>query len=77
MSKGLTDGGITLNLLSSTLCRSAKFLINIYTTQVCPKMEYSYCLWITGYVGDLRLLERIHSRWTLAVYEPRDLGYAD
>ena len=70
-------GGITSNLLSSTLCRSAEFLINIYTTQVRPKMEYSACLWNTGYVGDLRLLERIQRRWTRAVFELRDLSYAD
>ena len=60
-------GGMTTNLLSSTLARDEKFLMNIYTSHIRPQMEYASGLWNTGYLGDLRLLERVQRRWTRAV----------
>merc|ERR1711891_118975 len=34
-------GGMTTNLLSSTLARDEKFLMNIYTSHIRPQMEYA------------------------------------
>ena len=32
-----------------------------------PVLEYGCCLWNTGYLGDLRLLERVQRRWTRCI----------
>ena len=69
--------GLTSNLLGCTLCRDEKFLINIYTSHVRPKLEYASPLWNVGYLGDLRLLERIQRRWTRAVSGLEDKSYLE
>ena len=69
--------GLTTNLLSSTLSRDAVFLMNIYTSHVRPLMEYCSCLWSVGYLGDMRLLERVQRRWTRAVAGLEDLSYSE
>ena len=70
-------GGLTTNILSSTLCRDASFLMNIYTSHVRPKLEYGSSLWNVRYIGDLQLLERVQRRWTRAVEGLSDLSYND
>ena len=50
-----------------TLSRDSTFLMNVYTSHVQPKLEYASSLWNVGYLGDLRLFERIQRRWTCAV----------
>ena len=56
-------GGLTTNILSSTLCREAEFILNIYKSHIRPKLEYCCSVWNLGYVGDLKLLEGIQRRW--------------
>ena len=68
-------GALTTNLLSSTLCRSPEFIMNIYCSQIRPQLEYGSHLWNTGFVGDLKLLERIQRRWTRAVVGLEDKPY--
>ena len=68
-------GALTTNMLSSTLCRDADFLINIYCSHIRPQLEYGSPLWNMGYVGDLQLLERIQRRWTKAIVNMEDLPY--
>lgn len=58
---------LTNNILSSTVCREAEFIINIYTSHVRPILEYGSSVWNTGYLGDLRQLERVQRRWTRVV----------
>ena len=69
--------GITTNLLTSTLCRDADFLMNIYCSHVRPKLEYCSPLWNLGYMGDTRMLERVQRRWTRAVRGLEDLSYGE
>ena len=42
-----------------TVCRTPEFMLFFFTTHVRPIIEYASCLWNTGYVEDLRKLERI------------------
>ena len=68
---------LTSNILSCTLCRDADFILNIYTMHIRPLLEYGCCLWNTGYLGDLRLLERVQRRWTRSVDGLQDVPYAE
>ena len=70
-------GGLTTNLLSSTICRTPKFMIGVYTSQVRPKLEYASCVWHTGYLGDLQMLEHVQRRWTRAVSGMESLSYGE
>ena len=69
--------GLTSNLLGCTLSRDPKFLMNIYTSHIRPKLEYASSLWNVEYLGDLRLLERIQRRWTRAVSGMADVPYGE
>ena len=68
---------LTTNIFSCTLNREAEFLINIYKSHIRPKLEYCSPLWNVGYMGDLRVLERVQRRWTRAVLGLEDLSYGD
>ena len=70
-------GGLMSELLRSTLCRSEKFMMTLYTSHIRPIMDYCSCVWYTGYVGDTRLLERVQKRWTREVQGLREMNYAD
>lgn len=69
--------GLTTNLLDSTLCRDSDFLLNLYITHVRPKLEYGCQLWNVDYIGDMKLLERIQSRWTRAISGVAEMPYSD
>ena len=58
---------LTSNILASTVCRDSDFILNVYLSHVRPLLEYGSSLWNTGYLGDLKLLERVQRRWTRAV----------
>ena len=60
-------GGLLSNLLRTTVCRSMDFMVALYVSHVRPIMEYCSCVWGTGYLGDLRLLESLQRRWTREV----------
>ena len=68
-------GGLTTNILASTLCREADFVMNIYVSHIRPKLEYCSCVWNLGYLGDTRMLERIQRRWTRQVRGLEDVPY--
>ena len=68
-------GAETTNLLSSTLCKDAEFLLNVYTTHIRPKLDYGSALWNMGYIGDMKLVEGIQRRWTRAVTDVSHLTY--
>ena len=68
---------LTTNILSSTLCRESEFVLNIYLFHIRPLLEYGCCLWNTGYMGDLRLLERVQRRWTRCIRGLEELPYEE
>ena len=70
-------GALTTNLLSSTVCRDADFLMSIYTSHVRPKLEYGSPLWNQGYAGDVRLVESVQRRWTRSVAGLEGLSYEE
>ena len=40
---------------------------HLFVTHVRPILEYCSCVWNTGYLGDLKLLESVQRRWTKEV----------
>ena len=65
------------NFLKSTVCRSPEFMLFLLTTHIRPIIEYCSCLWNTGYIQDLRALEKVQRRWTKQIDGMHDLSYAD
>ena len=70
-------GGLTTNVLNCTLSRDSDFLINVYKSHVRPILEYASCVWNTGYIGDLKLLERIQRRFTRSIVNMSSHSYED
>ena len=66
---------VTTNLLSCTLNRDSKFILNIYLTHVRPLIDYASSLWNVGYIGDLRRIERLQRRWTRVIDDMSNLSY--
>ena len=67
--------GLSSNLLSSTVCRTREFMLNLYLSHVRPLLEFGSCVWNSGYVCDLRLLEKVQKRWTKRIDGLDSLSY--
>ena len=52
-------GALASNLIKVTACRTPEFMLSLFSTHIRPILEYCSCVWSTGYVGDLRLLESV------------------
>lgn len=59
--------GTAINLLKSTVCRSPNFMVTLFVTHIRPILDFGSTVWNTGYIGDLRLLERVQRGWTKKV----------
>ena len=70
-------GGMASNFLRSTVCRSREFMLSLYITHIRPLIEFSSCVWNTGYVGDLKLLESVQRRWTRHIEGLENVNYSD
>ena len=70
-------GGLAHSFLKSTVCRSVSFMIFLLTTHIRPLIEYCSCLWHTGFVQDLKLLENVQRRWTKRIDGMATLSYGD
>ena len=70
-------GGLAESLLKSTVCRTPSFMLFLLTTHIRPTLEYCSCVWNTGYVQDLRLLERVQRRWTKHIDGMAALSYGE
>ena len=70
-------GGLAHSFLKSTVCRSPDFMTFLLTTHIRPILEYCSCLWHTGYITDLRLLEGVQRRWTKHIDGMSMLSYAE
>ena len=57
--------------------RDPDFLISLYVSHVWPKLEYASQLWNRGYIGDMKLLERVHRKWNRAINYFDSLSYAE
>ena len=69
-------GGLFVNLLRSTLCRSADFMISPFVSHIRPLLNFASPVWNTGYLGDLHLLESVQRRWTKNIDGMTELSYA-
>ena len=69
--------GLAYSLLKSTVCRSPQFMIFLLTTHIRPLIEYCSCVWNTGYIQDIKLLESIQRRWTKCISGLETLSYSD
>jgi len=70
-------GGISSNLLKSTVCRSADFMIALLISDIRPLTDFCSQLWNLGYLGDLRLVESVQRRWTKQVQGLYDVPYLE
>ena len=70
-------GGLAQNFLKSTVCRSPDFMLFLLTTHIRPIIEYCSCVWQTGYLEDLRLLEKVQRRWTKQIDGLFSLSYSE
>ena len=70
-------GGVANNILIFTVCRDQKMMIPIYKSHIRPILEYSSCLWNTGYITDLNLLEKIQRHWTRQIQGLENLRYEE
>ena len=57
-------GGMLSNLLRSTVCRDAEFMVTLWVSHIRPIIEFNSCVWNVGYLRDLRRLESLQRRWT-------------
>lgn len=69
--------GLAQNFLKSTVSRSPEFMLFLWTTHIRPLIEYGSCIWNTGYLTDLSLLEKVQRRWTKHISGLEELSYAD
>ena len=70
-------GGLAENLLKSTVCRTPRFMLLLLTTHIRPILEYCSCVWNTGYVQDIYLLERVQRRWTKHIDGMEGFSYGE
>ena len=71
------SAGLCQSFLKATVCRTPEFMLFFFTTHVRPIIEYASCVWNTGYVEDLRRLERTQRRWTKHVKGLEELPYSE
>ena len=69
-------GGMASNFLRSTVCRSREFMLSLYISHIRPLLEFSSCVWNTGYAGDLKLLESVQRRWTKQIDGLQSIDYS-
>ena len=70
-------GSLVYSSLKSTVCRSPEFMIFLLTTHIRPVIEYCSCVWNTGFVQDLKVLESIQRRWTKRIAGLGSLSYRE
>ena len=68
-------GGLAHSLLKATVCRSPDCMMSLFCSHVRPIIEYCSCVWFTGYVADIRVLESVQRRWTKRVTGMSDIDY--
>ncbi len=52
-------------------------MVTLYITHIRPLLEFASCVWNTGFVGDLRLLESVQRTWTRHIDGLFELPYSD
>ena len=67
--------GLLQNLLKCTVCRTPDFMLSLFCAHIRPLIEYCSCVWHTGYLCDLRALERVQRHWTKRVSGMSNLDY--
>lgn len=68
-------GGVASNLLKSTICRSASFMVTLFQSDVRPLLDFASQVWFTGFLSDVRLIESVQRRWTKQVDGCSEMPY--
>ena len=63
------------NPFASTVCREPEFMTSLYVSHIRPLLDYASPMWNSGYLEDLRLLERVQRRWTRSIRGLKTLAY--
>ena len=69
--------GLAANILRSTCNRQPEFMRELFITHVRPILDYSSCVWNTGYILDLKKLESVQRSWTRNVAGLEDSPYSE
>ena len=69
--------GLAANFLKATICRSRSFMMTLFITHGRTLLEYCSCLWNTGYLEDLRMLESVQRSWTRQIDGMTGLSYKE
>ena len=69
--------GLAQNFLKCTVSRSPEFMLFLWTTHIRPLIEYGSCVWNTGYLTDLSLLEQVQRNWTKQISGLENLCYSE
>ena len=69
--------GLGHSFLKSTVCRSRDFMLFFLTVHLRPILEYGSCLWHTGFIEDVRKLERFQRYWTKQIEGLKNLSYGE
>ena len=65
------------NLLAFTVCREPEFMTSFYVSHIRPLLDYASPAWNFDYLDDLKLLDRVHRRWTRSIRELETLAYEE
>ena len=69
-------GGVSMNILKSTVCRSPEFMCSVFKAHIRPILEYASPVWNTGFIDDITKLEAVQRRWTKRIDGLSELSYA-
>ena len=69
--------GLSANLLRSTKCRTRSFMVSLLISHIRPLLEFASCVWNTGFIGDLHLLESVQRMWTRHIEGLSHLSYEE
>ena len=69
--------GLSANLLRSTKCRTRSFMVSLLISHIRPLLEFASCVWNTGFIGDLHLLESVQRTWIRHIARLSHLSYEE
>ena len=66
-----------LLISSDVLSVDLDFMLTLYKIHIRPLLEFASCVWNTGFLGHLRMLESIQRSWTRQIDAMSELSYSE